>query len=121
MQMAIIGMGKMGHTITSLLEQQEEVSFHPFHRLHPADLSMLKTCDVAIEFTTSESASDVITQCLESGIPIVSGTTGWHQNHLQSIIELCANRGGKFLYASNFSIGMNITFALNRKLASIMN
>jgi 4-hydroxy-tetrahydrodipicolinate reductase len=117
----MIGMGKMGQAVTSLLEQREDASFHAFHHLTSADLSELKSCDVAIEFTTSESAPDVIRLCLESGIPIVSGTTGWHLNHLQSVIEFCANQGGKFLYASNFSIGMNITFALNRKLASIMN
>jgi 4-hydroxy-tetrahydrodipicolinate reductase len=73
-----------------------------------------------IEFTTPDAAPGVIRQCLELGIPVVSGTTGWHEYHLDSILTLCRQLRSTFLYATNFSIGMNITFALNRKLAEVM-
>ena len=118
---AIIGLGKMGSAIIDELEADPNVKIHPFRRLNAEDLGFLKACDVAIEFTVPEAASMVVRQCLESGIPIVSGTTGWHQNELNTIIKLCHEVNGKFLFASNFSIGMNITFELSKKLSSIMN
>lgn len=118
---AIIGLGKMGSAIMALMESDEMAEMHPFRRLKSGDLDILKQCDVAIEFTVPEAAFDVIKQCLENGIPVVSGTTGWHQNKLNDIIQLCQDVNGKFLYASNFSIGMNITFELSRKLSTMMN
>jgi 4-hydroxy-tetrahydrodipicolinate reductase len=117
----IIGMGKMGQAITAILSHQEEQQFHTFNRLTPQLQTQLESCDVVIEFTTPEAASDIIGHCIVSGIPVVSGTTGWQENHLATINTICQIKKGKFLHATNFSIGMNITFALNRKLASIMN
>ncbi|MEO6132118.1 MAG: 4-hydroxy-tetrahydrodipicolinate reductase, partial [Saprospiraceae bacterium] len=117
----IIGMGKMGQAITSILSNENNTEFYTFNRISADNELQLKTCDVVIEFTTSEAAPNIIKQCIENGITVVSGSTGWHEHHLNSIIKLCQLNGGKFLYASNFSIGMNITFALNRKLATIMN
>ncbi|MEP6646564.1 MAG: 4-hydroxy-tetrahydrodipicolinate reductase [Saprospiraceae bacterium] len=117
----IIGMGKMGQVIAAILKGENNVQFHSFSRLSNANEIQLKSCDAVIEFTTPDAAPGIIRQCIESQIPIVSGTTGWQEYQLHSIIKLCTTMHGKFFYASNFSIGMNITFALSRKLAMIMN
>jgi 4-hydroxy-tetrahydrodipicolinate reductase len=116
----MIGMGRMGQSIASQLEGVSGLRFEPFYRLHKGDENRLKTCDVVIEFTTPEAAPGVIRQCMHAGIPVVSGTTGWHEYHLQSILTLRSQLGVKFLYATNFSIGMNIVFALNAKLAGAL-
>ena len=116
----VIGLGRMGQSIIGLLEERKDLSFHPFSRLKSDSIALLKTCDVVIEFTTSEAAPEVIRTCISNGVPVVSGTTGWHEYHLESILSFCKQQHGKFLYASNFSIGMNITFALNAKLADVL-
>jgi 4-hydroxy-tetrahydrodipicolinate reductase len=117
----IIGMGKMGHAIAASLEADQKASYHTFNRISPENQHLLKQCEVVIEFTTSEASPGIIEHCIMSGIPIVSGTTGWQEYHLERIKKVCHSNNGKFLYASNFSIGMNITFALNRKLAAIID
>jgi 4-hydroxy-tetrahydrodipicolinate reductase len=116
----IIGMGKMGQAIAALLETRPELKGHTFHRISPENKPILQACDVVIEFTTPEAAPGVIQQCLELRIPVVSGTTGWHEYHLESILGYCRQHQSTFLYATNFSIGMNIVFALNQKLADVM-
>jgi 4-hydroxy-tetrahydrodipicolinate reductase len=120
-RIGIVGMGKMGQALATILSQSEEHQFHTFNRITTDQQAQLASCDVVIEFTTPEAAPGIIRHCIESGIAIVSGTTGWQEYHIHSIIKLCQMKHGKFLYASNFSIGMNITFALNRRLATIMN
>jgi len=75
--------------------------------------------DVAIEFTTPSTAFGNVIHCLEQGVPVVSGTTGW-ADRLEEARELCMKTGGAFFHASNFSIGVNILFHLNRELARIM-
>ncbi len=117
----IVGMGKMGQALSAILANEKEHQFHTFNRITTDNQALLKSCDVIIEFTTPEAAPGIIRHCIDNGIAIVSGTTGWQEYHLHSIIKLCHSKHGKFLYASNFSIGMNITFALNRRLAMIMN
>lgn len=116
----IIGMGKMGHAISDLLEADKKVTFHTFHRVSDQNQHLLKECKVVIEFTTADAAPGLIEHCILSGVPVVSGTTGWQEYQLENIKKICKQHHGKFLYASNFSIGMNVTFALNRTLASIM-
>ena len=116
----IVGMGKMGQAIASLLETRDDLSYRTFQRVSAENGEALKACDVVIEFTIPEAAPGVIRHCLELGIPVVSGTTGWHEYQLESILSFCKQRQGTFLYATNFSIGMNVTFALNRKLAEVM-
>ena len=116
----IIGMGKMGHAISDLLESDKKVTFHTFNRLSNENQHLLRECKVVIEFTTADAAPGIIEHCILSDVPIVSGTTGWQEYHLDNIKKICKKHHGKFLFASNFSIGMNITFALNRTLASIM-
>src|SRR5690606_31370467 len=66
------------------------------------------------------AAPGIIRQCLDAGVPLVSGTTGWQESHLESVSQHCRQVGGRFLHASNFSIGMNIVFALNHRLAALM-
>jgi 4-hydroxy-tetrahydrodipicolinate reductase len=116
----LIGMGKMGQAIQAILEADTGTEFMTFSRISEGNLEQLKRCDVVIEFTVPEAAPGIIMQCLKSAIPIVSGTTGWHEYHLDTVKNECRRRQGKLLYASNFSIGMNIVFALNRRLAAIM-
>ncbi len=80
----------------------------------------MKGIDVAIEFSAPASAPGNILRCLELGLPVVSGTTGWN-NRMEEIKQFCSSRNGTFFYASNFSIGVNILFAMNRQLARIMD
>jgi 4-hydroxy-tetrahydrodipicolinate reductase len=119
--LGVVGLGRMGQSILGLLEQRNDLSFHPFSRLSSEHISLLKQCDVVIEFTTAEAAPEVIRTCISNDIPVVSGTTGWHEYHLESLLSFCKQKQGKFLYASNFSIGMNIVFALNAKLAHVLS
>jgi 4-hydroxy-tetrahydrodipicolinate reductase len=116
----VIGMGRMGQSIAALLRQREDLRFEAFSRLQASDYSRLKTCDVVIEFTIPEAAPTVIKQCLDQDVPVVSGTTGWHEYHLSEIRSLAHQRKATFLYATNFSIGMNLVFALNAKLANAL-
>ncbi len=76
--------------------------------------------DVAIDFSTPGVAFGHITRCLENGVPIVSGTTGW-LDQWEEVTRICRDRKGAFLYASNFSLGVNLFFELNRQLAVLMN
>ncbi len=89
---------------------------------NPQDLATTdySTIDVAIDFSTPEAAFENIKWCLEHQIPIVSGTTGWLEKY-DSIVELCNTLDGAFLYASNFSLGMNIFFEVNKHLAKMMH
>ena len=116
----MVGMGKMGQAISAVLDTRTDLKWFPFPRISTQNEAQLKACNVVIEFTTPDAAPGVIRHCLELGIPVVSGTTGWHEYHLDSILSFCKQQHGTFLYATNFSIGMNITFALNRKLAEVM-
>jgi 4-hydroxy-tetrahydrodipicolinate reductase len=88
---------------------------------NPEDLSAinLQKADVAIEFTTPASAAANYKLCFEAGIPVVSGTTGWLDRKTE-VQQLCQKLNGTFFYTSNFSLGVNIFFALNKKLAELM-
>jgi len=79
----------------------------------------LKHIDVAIEFTGPHTAFDNVMKCLDSNTPIVCGSTGWLE-HLSAVEKKCIETGGSFLYASNFSVGVNIFFEVNKKLAQLM-
>ena len=76
--------------------------------------------DVAIDFSQPEAAAQNISQCLKNGVPVISGTTGWLAD-FDRVTELCQAEGGAFLYASNFSLGVNLFFELNRTLAKMMS
>jgi len=88
---------------------------------NPEDLNIenLKKADVAIEFTIPTSATANYKLCFEAGIPVVSGTTGWLEK-LAEVHQLCKDLNGTFFYSSNYSLGVNIFFALNKKLAELM-
>lgn len=122
MNIALIGYGKMGKTIEKLgLKQGHSfpliVDLNNSGDLNPANV---KEIDVAIEFSAPAAAADNILSCLELGVPVVSGTTGWN-DRLEEVKHFCRSKNGSLFYASNFSIGVNILFAMNRQLARIMN
>ncbi len=117
MKIALLGYGKMGKTIESLaLQKGHSIVVKTNSKSENIDLSKV---DVAIEFSSPLAAVKNITFCLEKGIPIVSGTTGWLNNY-KDIIKLCENRNGSFIYASNFSIGVNLFYNLNEYAAKLM-
>ena len=120
MKIALIGYGKMGKTL-------EKVALLRGHHIilkigvnNAEDFNRLSEVDVAIEFTRPESAVSNLTACIEAGVPVVCGTTGW-LDKIDSIKSLCNMRESALLYASNYSIGMNIFFEVNKQLAKIMN
>lgn len=76
--------------------------------------------DVAIDFSMPDAAFDNITACIENGVPVISGTTGWLEKY-DAAVALCREKNGSFIYASNFSLGVNVFFELNRHLARMMH
>jgi 4-hydroxy-tetrahydrodipicolinate reductase len=117
MKLALFGYGKMGKTIERLAEQGgHSVVFKADKQFEEGDLG---SADVAIEFSTPESAFTNIKRCVEGNIPVVSGTTGWLDKY-DEVLKLCEERNGSFIYASNFSIGVNLFFSLNEYLADQM-
>lgn len=122
MKIAIIGYGKMGKTIERLaVEKGHEIVLKVnAENLEEFTSDNLQKADVAIEFSYPESAFDNIVKCLESNLPVVSGTTAW-LDKLDEAKSICAKQNGAFMYASNFSIGVNIFFEVNQYLAKMMN
>lgn len=122
MKAAIIGYGKMGREIEKILIGRGHEVALIIDVNNSADLNAekLANIDVAIEFTTPSTAYSNIRTCLECGTAIVSGTTGW-TDRLAELQELCREKGGAMFYASNYSIGVNLMFRLNRELARMMN
>ena len=122
MNIALIGYGKMGRTIEALGKDQGRAFPLIIDMDNSEDLNAerLKDVDVAIEFTVPASAPENIRTCIDHGIPVVSGTTGWNDK-FGEIEDYCKKNQGTLFYASNFSIGVNILFALNDRLARIMN
>jgi len=121
MRIALIGYGKMGKEIEKIaLDRGHEIVLK-IDITNPDDLTIenLQKADVAIEFTIPSSAIANYKLCFEAGIPVVSGTTGWLEK-LPEVHQLCSAKNGTFFYASNFSLGVNIFFALNKKLAELM-
>lgn len=120
MNIALIGYGKMGKAI-------EEIALNRGHKVplkctskNPIELADFSNIDVVIEFTKPELAAKHIHFCLDKNIPIIVGTTGWN-NELESIKLKTTSLNGSLLYASNFSVGVNIFFELNKKLAELMS
>ena len=122
MKAAIIGYGKMGHEIEKILVDRGHEVALIIDLNNAADLNAenLAGVDVAIEFTTPATAYDNIRTCLECGTAVVSGTTGW-TSRLEELQSLCKEKGGAMFYASNYSLGVNLMFRLNRELARLMN
>lgn len=122
MKIALIGYGKMGHAIeqVALGRGHEVVLRINTANLHEMTREKLQEADVAIEFTKPDSAKYNVLDCMSAGINVVSGTTGWN-DQLQDAKDNAIERNVAFLHASNFSIGVNIFFEINKLLASLMN
>jgi len=122
MKIALIGYGKMGKEIESVAVDRGHIIVSIIDVSNKDDFNSVefKNADVAIEFSTPESALNNYRKCFEAGVPVVSGTTGWLE-HLDEVKEACEKRGQTFFYASNFSLGVNLFFALNKYLARMMN
>ena len=122
MKIALIGYGKMGKTIEQIAIQRghQIVSIIDINNAEDIYSEAFKSADAAIEFTTPATAFNNYMKCFEVGVPVVSGTTGW-LDRIGEIKEKCEKEGKTFFYASNFSIGVNIFFAMNKYLAKIMN
>ncbi|RYY40383.1 MAG: 4-hydroxy-tetrahydrodipicolinate reductase [Chitinophagaceae bacterium] len=122
MKIALIGYGKMGQLIDQIAQERGHQIVLRIHADNRDEFSKenLAKADVAIEFTGPHSAFDNVRQCLEWGLPVVSGSTGWNEQ-LPEAGKLATERAGAFLHASNFSIGVNLFFEVNKLLARLMN
>lgn len=118
MNIALLGYGKMGKVIEAIaLERGHNIVLKV-----DADTIefQLNNIDVAIDFSVPTAAVSNISKCLNEGIPVISGTTGWLHDY-QEVVDLCRAKNGSFLYASNFSIGVNIFFEINKRLSELMS
>ena len=122
MKIALIGYGKMGHMIESIaLDRGHEiVSIIDQNNLDEFESNAFASADVAIEFTTPQTAADNILRAWKAGVPVVCGTTGWDVDTMKQ--EATKRKGDKIglMWSSNYSIGVNILFALNKQLAKFM-
>lgn len=122
MKIALIGYGKMGKEIEQILIARGHTIplIIDLNNTNDLDAAHLQEVDVAIEFTTPSTAYGNVVKCLEAGVPVVCGTTAW-LDKLPEVEQLCKEKNGAFFYASNYSIGVNIFFEINRRLAQLMN
>jgi 4-hydroxy-tetrahydrodipicolinate reductase len=122
MNIALIGYGKMGHEIEKIALQRGHkiVSIIDVSNPDEFDSPAFKSADVAIEFSMPDSAINNYRKCFKANVPVVAGTTGWLE-HLDEVKKACAEQDQTFFYASNYSLGVNIFFTLNKYLAKIMN
>lgn len=122
MKIALIGYGKMGKEIEQIaLSRGHSITLKiDIQNQEELTIENLKQADVAIEFTSPATAVNNYRLCFDAGVPVVSGTTGWLEQKTE-VELLCTAKKGCFFYASNFSLGVNIFFAMNRYLAKVMN
>lgn len=116
MNIALLGYGRMGKTIEKIAQER---GHKVTQKIDKGDPYTFKNVDAAIDFSVPEAAVNNISAALKAGIPVVSGTTGWLDKY-DEMVSLCKANNGAFLYASNFSVGVNIFFELNKKLAAMM-
>ncbi|MBN4047199.1 4-hydroxy-tetrahydrodipicolinate reductase [bacterium AH-315-P13] len=117
MKIALLGYGKMGKVIEKIaLQSNHEIVLMIDKDIKSYDISL---ADVAIDFSVPTAAVTNISECLAHNIPVISGTTGWLDDY-DTVVDLCLEKKGAFLYASNFSLGVNIFFELNKNLARMM-
>ena len=119
MNIALIGYGRMGKTIERIAKDRGHAIVY-INNGGILDIEQAKLADVAIEFTQPDAAANNIAELLTGGVPVVSGTTGW-LDAKSEIDNIASSRSVGFIYASNFSLGVNLFFAFNEKLASMMN
>lgn len=122
MNIALLGYGKMGKIIERIATDRKHqiVLTVDFYNQNELSAENLKKADVVIEFSTPSSVMANIQHCFDAGVPIVVGTTGWYE-HLPEIKQKCLEGNHTLLYASNFSIGVNIFFHINKILARLVN
>ena len=122
MKIAILGYGKMGRIIEQFATERGHEIVLKINIDNTEDLTLtnLGMADVAIDFSTPDSALSNIELCFDAGVPVVVGTTGWY-GHLQTVKNTCEQGNNTLLYASNFSVGVNVFFFVNKVLAKIMN
>ncbi|GLU44238.1 4-hydroxy-tetrahydrodipicolinate reductase [Allomuricauda sp. NBRC 101325] len=117
MNIGLFGYGKMGKMIEQIAQKRgHSIVAKIDDATQPIDYTSM---DVAIDFSTPESAFGNITNCFKNGVPVICGTTGWLERYAEAV-EICNNNKGGFIYASNFSLGVNIFFELNAQLAKMM-
>ncbi|MFY9243559.1 MAG: 4-hydroxy-tetrahydrodipicolinate reductase [Polaribacter sp.] len=117
MKIALLGYGRMGQEIEKIaISRGHEIVI----RKDAGDEIDITLADVAIDFSVPDSAYTNISNCLNNSVPVISGTTGWLANY-KNAVKLCEEKKGAFIYASNFSVGVNIFFELNKQLAKMMS
>lgn len=117
MKIALLGYGRMGKEIEKIaIERGHEIVLIK-DKQQEVDVTL---ADVAIDFSVPTAAYQNITNCFENNVPVVSGTTGWLER-FEDAKEICKENQGAFIYASNFSVGVNLFFELNKQLAKLMN
>lgn len=121
MKIALLGYGKMGKAIEALaLQRNHTIVLKSSGKETEEEINEgLSQADVAIEFTGAESAFQNILRCFSLNIPVVSGSTGWLEDY-EKAVSICKETDGAFLYSSNFSIGVNIFFQINKMLAKLL-
>ncbi|AXG70341.1 4-hydroxy-tetrahydrodipicolinate reductase [Kordia sp. SMS9] len=118
MNIALLGYGRMGKEIEKLALSREHTIVHKIQgNIQNYDF---KNVDVAIDFSIPTAAFDNITHCIKQQIPVISGTTGWLEKY-EEVVKLCETENSAFIYASNFSLGVNIFFEMNAYLAKMMS
>ncbi|MFI5161787.1 MAG: 4-hydroxy-tetrahydrodipicolinate reductase [Sphingobacteriales bacterium] len=122
MNIALLGYGKMGKIIEKIATDRKHniVLKIDFYNQQELTTENLAKADVVIEFSTPGSVLGNIKHCFDAKVPVVIGTTGWYE-HLPELKQQCLDGGNTLLYASNFSVGVNIFFHINKILARIMN
>lgn len=117
MKIALLGYGRMGKEIEKIaISRGHEIVI----RKEIEDIIDITLADVAIDFSVPNAAFNNISNCLENNVPVIAGTTGWLEKY-EDAVALCHQKNGAFIYASNFSIGVNIFFELNKQLAKLMS
>jgi 4-hydroxy-tetrahydrodipicolinate reductase len=122
MKIALLGYGRMGKEIETIAKERnhEIVLIIDIDNTHELTVENLRKADVAIDFSTPSSAFSNILKCFSADVPVVCGTTGW-LNRYNEVVDICKRENKSFFYTSNYSIGVNIFFTINRKLARLMN
>lgn len=120
MRIGLIGYGKMGKAIERIALERGHSIAYKINSDNPISSQDLNVADVAIEFTQPALAVNHIHACLDANLPVVVGTTAW-QEHLATVISAVEAKDGSLLYASNFSVGVNILFQINERLAQLMS
>lgn len=121
MKIAILGYGKMGKVIEEIaLQRGHSIELKVNQTNLDFDIELLSACDVAIEFSSPESAVENISKCFDANVPVIVGTTGWYAQ-FNTVKEKCFSENKALLYATNFSVGVNIFYEINKKLAALMD